>query len=88
MVRQALNMAIDKQGILDTIYQGAGQVAKNPIPPILWSYNDKTCNYPYNVIKARELLAKAGYKDGFEMDLWYLPVQRPYNPDAASAWPN
>jgi len=81
LVRQAINMAIDKKGILDTIYQGAGQVAKNPIPPILWSYNDKIVDYPYSVIKARELLAKAGYKDGFEMELWYLPVQRPYNPD-------
>ncbi len=81
LVRQAINMAIDKKGILDTIYQGAGQVAKNPIPPIMWSYNDKIKDYPYNVIKAKELLAKAGLKDGFEMELWYLPVQRPYNPD-------
>ena len=81
MVRQAINMAIDKKGILDTIYQGAGQVAKNPIPPILWSYNDKIVDYPYSVTKARELLAKAGYKNGFEMELWYLPVQRPYSPD-------
>ncbi|MCX9155449.1 ABC transporter substrate-binding protein [Niveibacterium sp. 24ML] len=80
-VRQALNMAINKQAILDAIYQGAGQVAKNPIPPIMWGYNDKVKDYDYAPEKARDLLAKAGFKDGFEMDLWYLPVQRPYNPD-------
>ncbi|MFA6310897.1 MAG: ABC transporter substrate-binding protein, partial [Sterolibacterium sp.] len=37
--------------------------------------------YPYDVAKAKELLAKAGYPNGFETDLWYLPVTRPYNPD-------
>jgi dipeptide transport system substrate-binding protein len=80
-VRQAVNYAINKKAILDTIYQGAGQVAKNLIPPILWGYNDRIKDYDYDPAKARELLAKAGLKDGFEMELWYLPVQRPYNPD-------
>jgi dipeptide transport system substrate-binding protein len=39
-VRKALNMAINKQAIVDAVFQGAGQVAKNPIPPTMWSYND------------------------------------------------
>ncbi|MEN3110211.1 ABC transporter substrate-binding protein [Uliginosibacterium paludis] len=81
LVRQAINMAIDKKALIETIYQGAGQAAKNPIPPILWSYNDKIKDYSFDAAKAKALLAKAGYKDGFEMELWYLPVQRPYNPD-------
>ncbi|QSI76691.1 ABC transporter substrate-binding protein [Niveibacterium microcysteis] len=80
-VRQALNMAINKKAILDTIYQGAGQMAKNPIPPIMWGYNDRVKDYDYSPDKAKALLAQAGLKDGFEMELWYLPVQRPYNPD-------
>lgn len=80
-VRQALNMAVNKQAILDTVYRGSGKVAKNPIPPSMWSYNDKVKDYEYNPVKAKEMLAKAGYPDGFEMDLWYLPVTRPYNPD-------
>lgn len=80
-VRQALNMAVNKQAILDTVYRGTGAAAKNPIPPILWSYNDKIRDYEYNPQKARDLLAKAGFPNGFEMDLWYLPVTRPYNPD-------
>ena len=81
LVRQALNMAIDKESILKSVYQGQGQVAKNPIPPILWSYNNAVKDYPFDTAKAKELLAKAGYPNGFEVDLWYLPVTRPYNPD-------
>jgi dipeptide transport system substrate-binding protein len=81
MVRQALNMAVNKKGVLDAVFQGAGQVAKNPIPPTLWSYNDKVQDYPYDPAKAKELLAKAGFPNGAEVDLWYLPVTRPYNPD-------
>ena len=80
-VRQALNMAVNKKAILDAVFQGAGQPAKNPIPPTLWSYNDKVVDYPYDVAKAKDLLAKAGVAPGTEVDLWYLPVTRPYNPD-------
>ena len=39
-VRQAMTMAIDKHAILEDVYQGAGQKAKNPIPPTMWSYDD------------------------------------------------
>ena len=81
LVRQALTLAVDKQAILKTVFQGAGQPAKNLIPPMLWSYNDKIKDYGYDPAKAKELLAKAGYPNGAEVDLWYLPVTRPYNPD-------
>lgn len=80
-VRQALNMAVDKQGIIDTVFLGAGRAAINPIPPTLWGYNDKVKDYPYDPVKAKALLAKAGYPNGTEVELWYLPVSRPYNPD-------
>jgi dipeptide transport system substrate-binding protein len=81
LVRQALNMAVDKEAILKAVYQGQGQVAKNPIPPILWSYNDAIKDYPYDPAKAKAMLAQAGYPNGFDTELWYLPVTRPYNPD-------
>ncbi|HJV59804.1 MAG TPA: ABC transporter substrate-binding protein [Albitalea sp.] len=81
LVRQALNMAVNKKAILDAVFQGAGQPAKNPIPPTLWSYNDKVKDYPYDPAQAKALLAKAGYPSGAEVELWYLPVTRPYNPD-------
>ena len=81
LVRQALNYATNKAAILKAVYQGNGQVAKNPIPPILWGYDDAVADYAYDPAKARQLLAQAGYANGFEVDLWYLPVTRPYNPD-------
>jgi len=80
-VRQALNYATNKDAIMKAVYQGNGQVAKNPIPPILWSYNNSVKDYPYDPAKAKELLAQAGFPNGFEVELWYLPVTRPYNPD-------
>jgi dipeptide transport system substrate-binding protein len=81
-VRQALNLALDKKAILDAVYQGAGQPAKNLIPPTLWSYNNAIVDYPHDPEAAKKLLAEAGYPDGFETELWAMPVQRPYNPDA------
>jgi dipeptide transport system substrate-binding protein len=81
LVRQALNLATNKEAILKAVYLGNGQMAKNPIPPILWSYNNNIKDYPYDPAKAKELLTQAGFPNGFELDLWYLPVTRPYNPD-------
>jgi len=81
-VRQASHMAIDRNAILDAVFQGAGVVAKNPIPPTIWSYNDAVEDYPYDPEAAKALLAEAGYADGFSATLWAMPVQRPYNPNA------
>lgn len=81
LVRQALNLATDKQAIMRTVFQGSGRAAKNPFPPSLWSYNDKIPGYPFDIEKAKVLLEKAGHAKGFTVDLWYLPVSRPYNPD-------
>ena len=81
-VRQALSMAIDKAAIIKDVYLGAGQAAKNLIPPTLWSYNDAVKDYPFDAAKARAMLAAAGVKAPLEIDLWYMPVQRPYNPNA------
>ena len=80
-VRQALNMAINKQAIIDVVFQGAGKAAKNPIPPTIWSYNDAVEDYPYDPEKAKKLLAEAGVKD-LKTNIWAMPVQRPYNPNA------
>ena len=80
-VRRAVNMAIDKSAIVDAVFRGAGVVAKNPIPPTMWAYDDEIEDYPYDPEAARGLMIEAGYPDGFETELWYLPVSRPYNPD-------
>ena len=82
MVRQALSMAIDKSAIIRAVFQGAGKSAKNPIPPTMWSYNKNVKDYAYDPVKAKALLAKAGFPNGFSTDIWAMPVQRPYNPNA------
>ena len=81
-VRQALDMAINKKAIIASVYQGAGQLATNPMPPTQWSYDKELKDAPYDPGKAKDLLAKAGYPNGFDITLWAMPVQRPYNPNA------
>jgi dipeptide transport system substrate-binding protein len=81
-VRQALNMAIDKATIIRDVYLGAGQAAKNLIPPTLWGYNEAVKDYAYDPEKAKAMLKAAGVTTPLEIDLWYMPVQRPYNPNA------
>ena len=83
-MRRAIAYAINRQAIVDNIYQGMGQVAKNPIPPTMWGYNDEIEDFPYDQGKARLELAEAGYpgaQDLPEITLWSMPVPRPYNPE-------
>lgn len=80
-VRKALNMAINKQAIIDIVFQGSGTIAKNPIPPTIWSYDETTIDDPYDPARARDVLAAEGVED-LTMKVWAMPVKRPYNPDA------
>ncbi|MDP1731344.1 MAG: ABC transporter substrate-binding protein [Devosia sp.] len=80
-VRKALNMAINKQAILDAVYQGAGAAAINPIPPTMWSYNTAIEDDAYDPEAARQMLADAGVEN-LSMKVWAMPVSRPYNPNA------
>jgi dipeptide transport system substrate-binding protein len=80
-VRKALNMAINKQAIIDAVYQGSGEAATNPIPPTMWSYNDAIADDPYDPEASKKLLAEAGVS-GLKMKIWAMPVQRPYMPNA------
>ena len=81
-VRQALSLAVDKKAILKAVFQGAGRIAHNPIPPTMWSYNENIKADEYNPTKAKALLKEAGFESGFETTVWAMPVQRPYNPNA------
>jgi len=81
-VRKAISMAINKKAIIDGVYLSTGVAAKNPIPPSMWSYNDAIKDDPYDPEGAKKLLAQAGLASGLTTDLWAMPVQRPYNPNA------
>jgi len=81
-VRKAINMAIDKNAIISAVYLSTGVAAINPIPPSMWSYNKAIKDDPFNPAEAKKMLAAAGYPNGFSTDLWAMPVQRPYNPNA------
>ncbi len=80
-VRKALNMAINKEAIVDAVFQGAAEAAKNPIPPTMWSYNDAVVDDAYDPEAAKAMLAEAGVTD-LSMKIWAMPVQRPYMPNA------
>ncbi|WKZ93448.1 ABC transporter substrate-binding protein [Chimaeribacter arupi] len=81
-VRQALALAVNKPAIMEAVFNGTGQQAKNLLPPGVWSANTAVQDYPYDPAQAKKLLADAGLGQGFAIDLWAMPVQRPYNPNA------
>lgn len=81
-VRRALTMAVDKQTIIDSVFQGGGVVAHSMVPPIVWSHNADVKDYNFDVEAAKKLLEEAGLAQGFKTKLWAMPVARPYNPNA------
>ena len=84
VVRKALNMAVNKQAIIDAVFQGAATPAKNPIPPTMWSYNDAIEDDPYDPEAAKKMLEDAG-AGGLSMKVWAMPVARPYMLNARRA---
>ncbi|TYP78086.1 ABC transporter substrate-binding protein [Paenibacillus methanolicus] len=82
-VRVALNHAVNKEGIINAFYGGLAEPAKNPMPPSTLGYNDDVQDYPYDLEKAKQLLADAGYPNGLPDPLTFyaMPVARPYMPD-------
>jgi len=80
-VRQAIHHALNRSLYIKAIYQDHAEVAKNPYPSNLWSYNHQVKDYEYSPKKALKLLKEAGYEKGFKTNLWTLPIARPYNPN-------
>ena len=80
-VRQALNYAVDKEAIIKAFFEGYAIPAINPMPPSVAGYHDGIADYPFDLEKAKALLTEAGYPNGFEMELWAMPVPRPYMPN-------
>ncbi|WP_019121874.1 ABC transporter substrate-binding protein [Brevibacillus massiliensis] len=79
-VRQAINMAIDKQALIDAYYYGLAEPAVTVLPSKNWAFHTDLNDYEVNVEKAKELLKEAGYPNGFSTELWAMPVARPYMP--------
>ncbi|MBB4843457.1 peptide/nickel transport system substrate-binding protein/dipeptide transport system substrate-binding protein [Paucibacter oligotrophus] len=80
-VREALDIAVDRQAIFKALFpRGDAMQAVSAFPPAIPGYNKKLKN-EYNPERAKQLLAKAGYAQGLEIDLWALPVSRPTNPN-------
>jgi len=69
-VRKALNYAIDVPTTLSQVMAGRGAVANGVIPPILGGYDPNRKAYGYDVAKAKQLLAAAGFPNGIDVELW------------------
>ena len=83
-VRQALNYAVDKQTILDMVAGGKGSIISTNMFPAYAKYylEDLNNRYPYDIEKAKALLAEAGYKDGFNFTIT-VPSNYQYHVDTA-----
>ncbi|WP_026690378.1 glutathione ABC transporter substrate-binding protein [Alteribacter aurantiacus] len=68
-VRQAMNHAVDKDGLIAQVLDGYGSVADSAIAPAVYGYAGQSV-YEYDVEQAQELMEEAGYEDGFEATLW------------------
>jgi peptide/nickel transport system substrate-binding protein len=62
-VRQAMAYAVNKQEIIDGVYEGLAVPSTGPFPPMSWACDPSIKPYPYDLAKAKELLAQAGWTD-------------------------
>lgn len=81
-VREALSYAVDRKAMVDAVYFGLAQPANSLVPPSSWAYEESSQANQFDLTKAKKLLKDAGFADGFSMDIWAMPVQRVYNPNA------
>ncbi len=81
-VRRALALAVDNQALIDAVYFDGAIPAKGIIPPSSWAYEEGSRDQGYNPVLARKILRENGVEPGFTMNIWAMPVQRAYNPNA------
>ncbi len=81
-VRQAIAQAINKPEIVQAFWGDLGETDGHFVPPSLEAFRDSGVDdYEYDVEAAKSAIAEAGYPDGFDLDMWYMPVSRPYFPN-------
>ena len=69
-VRQAIAYAINNEDLVKTVFNGSASVATSPVPKITTGHNENSNNYPQDIEKAKQLLAEAGYPNGFNIELF------------------
>ncbi len=69
-VRQAINLAIDMEAVVNLVYRGVGAPAKGPLGPNVFGANLDLEAYNKNIEEAKALLAEAGFPNGFTTTLW------------------
>ncbi len=79
-VRIAINHAIDKEKLINDIFDNLAKPAKTYIPPFLWGYNENLESYEYDPERSKQLLADAGFPKGFKTTLWVMDAARDYFP--------
>lgn len=75
-VRQAISYAINREEIVEGVYDGMGIPAKGPLAPDVWGYSEDLEGQSYNLDKAKELLAETELADGFDTTLWVYDDQQ------------
>lgn len=69
-VRQAIATAINADDFITAVYKGSGEKANSLIGPKVFGYTTEAKAWEYNVEKAKQLLAEAGYPNGFKAKIW------------------
>ena len=69
LLRQAVNLAIDREGIVKGLFFGLAEVAQGVIPPRSWAYSPDIHPYKRDLARAKEKLAEAGKSNGFRFEM-------------------
>lgn len=69
-VRQAISHAVDREGIINGVYDGVGIPAEGPLAPGTFGYDENVEGLTYDLERAQELMEEAGHEDGFSLEIW------------------
>ncbi len=75
LVRQAANYSVDPDSIVKNIFDGNGFTLKGSVGSHVLGYDPNVKSYPYDPKKSKELLAKAGHKNGLDVKLYFNPAR-------------
>ncbi len=82
LVRKAISHAINFKAIINIVYGDQAQLSTSLLPESSWAHTSNKNHREYSLSLAKSMLEAAGYPQGFSMNLWAMPIQRAYNPNA------